>query len=627
VLVEWARAGFGLQRAAVAIESAQLAAGFGLAAWLLWTRLDRGAEPGALLLLTYWALNLPVLGQQIAQLAWQYPAHRNVLLRLLEPLGAIDEAPAEMGTGEIFAPSPSKISPVPISGAGVAIACDEVTVVAGGHPILRDITIRIASGTHVAIVGASPEQGSRASSGCCSDGIVPRTAASAWTTRRSMVRRSSGCEARPHGSIRRCSCGIDRSSTTCCRHRRQARAAAPAIHAADLRDVLRSCRTDCKRRSETAADRPGGEGAARAPRRALLRPDARLVILDEPFRGLERERRRDLLRRTRGVWRHATLLCITHDVSETLAFDRVIVLSDAVSSKTAHRRLSPRRPDRSTRDARLGRDGARGAVDERALADAAARARTRGRRGRGAGDAVIARDALDGGLWPMARAGDAIEALARGWTSASFGHRVYARPRGSTRPVDAQENWLQSVAAQLGVEIEPIDARYAQIDRVIRRSPPSLLRVNIGARTGLLAIVKGWAPRVAVLGPDRHVRSAPIAAVRAAVCEPLELPLQAETERLLDTAAVPESRRPRVRQAILRERLAARRLATAGWFASALRAVRCADRTRADRGAARGARRGARRRVHVVGPLVVDRRSHGPRRPHLARDRLRARRR
>lgn len=52
----------------------------------------------------------------------------------------------------------------------------------------------------------------------------------------------------------------------------------------------------------------------------------RLVILDEPFRGLDRERRRDLLARARGLWSDATLLCITHDVGETRDFERVLVV-------------------------------------------------------------------------------------------------------------------------------------------------------------------------------------------------------------------------------------------------------------------------------------------------------------
>jgi ATP-binding cassette subfamily B protein len=70
----------------------------------------------------------------------------------------------------------------------------------------------------------------------------------------------------------------------------------------------------------------GGEGQRVRLGRALVRSAARLVILDEPFRGLDREKRRELLQRVRQVWEGATLLCITHDVGETLDFERVLVV-------------------------------------------------------------------------------------------------------------------------------------------------------------------------------------------------------------------------------------------------------------------------------------------------------------
>jgi ATP-binding cassette subfamily B protein len=70
----------------------------------------------------------------------------------------------------------------------------------------------------------------------------------------------------------------------------------------------------------------GGEGQRVRLGRALFREQTRLVILDEPFRGLERENRRRLLRRARELWKDATLLCITHDVAETMVFDRVLVV-------------------------------------------------------------------------------------------------------------------------------------------------------------------------------------------------------------------------------------------------------------------------------------------------------------
>jgi ATP-binding cassette subfamily B protein len=60
--------------------------------------------------------------------------------------------------------------------------------------------------------------------------------------------------------------------------------------------------------------------------RVWLGPEPSLVLLDEPFRGLERERRRALVARIRERWPQSTLLYITHDLSEANAFDRVLVV-------------------------------------------------------------------------------------------------------------------------------------------------------------------------------------------------------------------------------------------------------------------------------------------------------------
>ncbi|MCH7749999.1 MAG: ABC transporter ATP-binding protein [Acidobacteria bacterium] len=70
----------------------------------------------------------------------------------------------------------------------------------------------------------------------------------------------------------------------------------------------------------------GGEGQRVRLARAMMRRQARLVILDEPFRGLDRATRNRLLRRSRELWRHATLLYVTHDLHQTLAFDQVLVI-------------------------------------------------------------------------------------------------------------------------------------------------------------------------------------------------------------------------------------------------------------------------------------------------------------
>ncbi len=72
----------------------------------------------------------------------------------------------------------------------------------------------------------------------------------------------------------------------------------------------------------------GGEGQRVRLGRALNRKDVRLAILDEPFRGLDRAKRRALLLQARDRWREATMLCITHDVGETQAFERVLVIEN-----------------------------------------------------------------------------------------------------------------------------------------------------------------------------------------------------------------------------------------------------------------------------------------------------------
>ena len=53
-----------------------------------------------------------------------------------------------------------------------------------------------------------------------------------------------------------------------------------------------------------------------------------MIILDEPFRGLDREQRRRLLVRARKFWSDATLLCITHDIGDTSEFERVLLVEE-----------------------------------------------------------------------------------------------------------------------------------------------------------------------------------------------------------------------------------------------------------------------------------------------------------
>jgi ATP-binding cassette subfamily B protein len=103
----------------------------------------------------------------------------------------------------------------------------------------------------------------------------------------------------------------------------------PVIEQADLFRVLEKLPDGLQTQlGEGGGLVSGGEGQRVRLGRAMLRRSARLVILDEPFRGLDRNQRRSLLARARDYWRGATLLFISHDVGDTHDFDRVLVIED-----------------------------------------------------------------------------------------------------------------------------------------------------------------------------------------------------------------------------------------------------------------------------------------------------------
>ncbi len=335
LLREWAGAGLSLQEAVARVEGWQIAVGFGLCGWLLFDHFARFGQSGSTLLLVYWALNLPNIAQDLSLTAWQYPAYRNVTLRLLEPLGAIEHA--EM-------PRPSPAATHQETAGGMAIALENVAVRAAGHLILRELQLEIAPGSHVAIVGPSgagksslaglllgwhrPAEGEMRIDGrAISEMPEDLRSQMAWLNPEVHLWNKTVLENLAYGAPPGAEAGVTN-----------------VIEAADLRGVLERLPEGMQTvLGEGGARVSGGEGQRLRLGRAFLRDNVRLAILDEPFRGLDRERRARLLERCREWWRTATILCITHDVSHALTFDRVLVIEDGrVAEDGAPRELARR---------------------------------------------------------------------------------------------------------------------------------------------------------------------------------------------------------------------------------------------------------------------------------------------
>ncbi len=322
LLAEWRRASLSLYQVVIGLKGLQAAVGFGGTIWLAHHYLATAHDTSGLLLLIYWALKLQVLSLPLGFVVRNYPAHRNMTLRLLEPLGALeDEASTGVAT-PAASPHPSETV------QRFEIAFDQVCVRVGGHDVLRDVTLHIEAGQHVAVVG---------SSGAGKSSFV--AALLGW------YRPSVGdirVDGKPfHGSmidqVRQATAWVDPSvqlwNQTLIDNLYYGMADAPAVpfrdalEQADLRPVIDKLPQGLHAPlGEGGALVSGGEGQRVRLGRALLRHEARLAVLDEPFRGLNRRQRHTLLKRARQYWRGATMLYVTHDVYETRTFERVLVV-------------------------------------------------------------------------------------------------------------------------------------------------------------------------------------------------------------------------------------------------------------------------------------------------------------
>ncbi len=352
LLVEWARAGLGVNRVLVWTEALVLTISFGLVAWLIMGHVDREGVGGGLLLLTYWTLAIPGLGQGIAQITRQYPTQRNIAMRLIEPLGALEDETDNPPPSETKEPRATKNEPAAErrsadAARGVSIRLENVTVRAAGHTILQGVNLNIDAGTHVAIVGASgagkstlvglllgwhkPSAGRVLVDDCAPVGerLSRLRRETAWVDPAVRLWNRSLMANLYYGNARQRPISLGR-----------------VLRGADLRGVLETLPSGLQTPlGEGGGFISGGEGQRVRLGRAMARENVRLVILDEAFRGLDRGKRRTLMAEARSWWPRATLLCISHDVGDTLDFDRAVVVEHGLVTEVDDPHTLARNPN------------------------------------------------------------------------------------------------------------------------------------------------------------------------------------------------------------------------------------------------------------------------------------------
>ncbi len=314
LMTDWVRALRRQIAAAVSQTTILAVAGFALTAVLIRRYLGSVEDPGGVLLIAYWALNLPAVAAEIAQALQTWASQRSVILRLLEPL----DAPAEEAA--IALPDDAEAH-------GVAIEFRGAVFAAAGHEILSGIDLAIPAGARVGIVG---------SSGAGKSTLVG--ALLGWMQPSAGQVLVDGVHLTPAriASLRRETAWVDPAiqlfNVPMEENIRYASGADDvarlpfALNEAELYEVLQRIPDSQMPLGEGGGMLSGGEGQRVRVARALMQARPRMVILDEAFRGMDRTMRNDLLRRCRRLWCDATFLFVTHDVDETADCDRVVVM-------------------------------------------------------------------------------------------------------------------------------------------------------------------------------------------------------------------------------------------------------------------------------------------------------------
>ncbi|HEX4386978.1 MAG TPA: ABC transporter ATP-binding protein, partial [Myxococcales bacterium] len=317
MLVEWARAGLSLQKLVMLIEGVVLLGSTLFAVGLVRGYLSApGHAAGSVLLVVFWALRQQGLGLRLSATARTWPSIKNRVARLIEPLGAAGD------------PLPQGPPVTSEAVKGVRLDLRKVAVRAGGHLLLDDIDLVVEPGAHIAVVG---------SSGAGKSTLVGLFLG--WHKPASGELLVDGKPLTPEvlTGLRQRTAWVDPAvqlwNQSCLNNLRYG---VPPEHplslgevfaAADLQSVLEALPDGLQTKlGEGGGLVSGGQGQRVRLGRALLRPGVRLALLDEPFRGLDRDKRKKLMDEARRIWADATLFCVSHDVGMTAGFDQVVVV-------------------------------------------------------------------------------------------------------------------------------------------------------------------------------------------------------------------------------------------------------------------------------------------------------------
>jgi ATP-binding cassette subfamily B protein len=162
--------------------------------------------------------------------------------------------------------------------------------------------------------------------------------------------------------------------------------------------------------------------------------------------------------------------------------------------------------------------------------------------------------------WPALRLGELLTEIV---VRSGLGRGKVENPPASFDAGEPEqvELWVQAASDWLGVEPEPTQAAYTEVEPFLRHGGPAILRLRVDREFRFIGILGARGRKVLLLTPEGDVAAIPMASLRDWLCARLEDPLDAEVRAFLRRAGVSEKEEERARRAILRQRLGAARIA------------------------------------------------------------------
>jgi ATP-binding cassette, subfamily B, bacterial len=156
--------------------------------------------------------------------------------------------------------------------------------------------------------------------------------------------------------------------------------------------------------------------------------------------------------------------------------------------------------------------------------------------------------------WPASRIVEALETGAR-HASIPLKKSVEVAPvwGASELAGAAFDSWVDAGADWLGIEAEPVDVHYHDLEALLRRAPPVLVRIPPAGPVLLLIGRRG--DDVLVLTPELEVKRVRTRELKAALCRPLEAPVRARIEGWLNRLGLAPERLERLRSAVVADAL------------------------------------------------------------------------